>query len=274
MTGELPLSLVFLQRGSAASASDSFCRFWIILNYILASSGLWTMAFTSIQRYWLVFHRTFFDRHRWFFHYIPMTCCILYPMILYICLLMMYPCQNQFDYSQWTCGGPCYLYEVDRTTNLCEMIDLFSLAYSWNLGLDDQHLFQRFAEYARHFDHHRPGSTAETSGDHSAICLESKSSDHYSIDFAFHALHHRLAPCVICSVITIFTPVPFISALNSAYLSYYQYLASLLCPLVCLLGLPELRDKLRICKKVRPQIFGATQHTLQRLETHRHHQQK
>ena len=81
-------------------------------------------------------------------------------------------------------------------------------------------------------------------------------------------------PCVICSVITIFTPVPFISALNSSYLSYYQYLASLLCPLVCLLGLPEIRDKLRICKKVRPQIAAATQHTLHRLETHHHHQQK
>lgn len=125
VTGELPLSLIFLRRGSAASASDSFCRFWIILNYILASSGLWTMAFTSIQRYWLVFHRTFFDRHRWFFHYIPMTCCILYPTILYICLLTVYSCQNQFDYSQWTCGGPCYLYEVDGTENLFEMSDLF-----------------------------------------------------------------------------------------------------------------------------------------------------
>lgn len=79
-------------------------------------------------------------------------------------------------------------------------------------------------------------------------------------------------PCMICFVITIFTPVPFLSALNSAYLSYYQYGSSLLCPLVCLLGLPELRNKLRICKKVRPRIPGTTQRTLQRLETRHHHQ--
>ena len=113
VTGELPLSLIFLYKGSAAHASDGFCRFWIILNYILVCSAVWTMAFTSVQRYWLVFHRTFFDRHRLLLHFIPIACCIVYPTTLYVCLVTVYACQNQFDYSQWTCGGACYLSQVN-----------------------------------------------------------------------------------------------------------------------------------------------------------------
>jgi hypothetical protein len=52
-------------------------------------------------------------------------------------------------------------------------------------------------------------------------------------------------PCVICFVITLFTPVPFLSALYSAYLSYYQYVSSLLCPFVCLISSPEIRQAFR-----------------------------
>lgn len=59
-------------------------------------------------------------------------------------------------------------------------------------------------------------------------------------------------PCVICFVITLFTSAPFLSALYPAYLSYYQYLSSLLCPFVCLAGLPEVRLAMRSAIQWRP----------------------
>jgi len=70
------------------------------------------MAIASIERYWLVFHRRFYDKHILFFHYIPMTLCIIYPLVLYSYLVTRYPCTNVFNYSSQICGGPCYIYDV------------------------------------------------------------------------------------------------------------------------------------------------------------------
>ncbi len=61
-------------------------------------------------------------------------------------------------------------------------------------------------------------------------------------------------PCDICFVITLFTPVPFLTAFYSAYLSYYQYIACLLCPFACLLGSSDLRQTLRKNRMVHPAV--------------------
>ena len=68
-------------------------------------------------------------------------------------------------------------------------------------------------------------------------------------------------PCVICFVITLFTPVPFLTAFYSAYLSYYQYISSLLCPFICLLGSPEIRHALRNNRLIQPTVQGIRQTT-------------
>ena len=73
------------------------------------------------------------------------------------------------------------------------MISLFSVAFSWNTRLGHQCLFGCAIEHARHPDHHRSCPTAKESGDESAICLESKTSDHHASDFAFRTLPNRLA---------------------------------------------------------------------------------
>jgi hypothetical protein len=106
------LTLIFLRTGSAAIQSDSFCQFWIIFDYAFFTGGLWTMATATIERYWLIFHRAFFDKHILILHYIPIILCMIYPLTLYSSIVTRYPCINTFDYSSWTCGGACYLYEV------------------------------------------------------------------------------------------------------------------------------------------------------------------
>jgi hypothetical protein len=72
-------------------------------------------------------------------------------------------------------------------------------------------------------------------------------------------------PCVICFVITLFTPVPFLAAFYSAYLSYYQYLSSLLCPFACLLGSSEIREGIRNNRLVGPSVNAGRPNT-QRLQ--------
>lgn len=61
-------------------------------------------------------------------------------------------------------------------------------------------------------------------------------------------------PCVICFVIPLFTPNAFLTALYSNYLSYYQYISSLLCPFACLISLPEVHPKLQRFRRVQPRI--------------------
>lgn len=71
-------------------------------------------------------------------------------------------------------------------------------------------------------------------------------------------------PCVICFVITLFTPVQFLTDFYSAYLSYYQYISSLLCPFACLLGSPEIRQALKNNRLIQPSIH-TVRPTIQRL---------
>ena len=112
VTMELPLSLTFLHTSSVPIPSNAFCIFWIIFNYTLFVSELWTMAVACIERYWLVFYRAFFARHLILLHYLPIALCVIYPLTLYSLLVTTYPCTNSFDYTQDICGGACYLYEV------------------------------------------------------------------------------------------------------------------------------------------------------------------
>lgn len=117
VTGELPLSLNHLRTGSAALFSEGFCQFWIVFNYMTNTGSLWTMAIANIQRYFIIFHRSWVDQHKIWFSHIPLFCCAVYPIILYSYLVLKYNCVNVFDYSQWTCGGACYLYEVCRAVS-------------------------------------------------------------------------------------------------------------------------------------------------------------
>ncbi|UJR29218.1 hypothetical protein I4U23_010432 [Adineta vaga] len=228
VTSELPLTLIFLRTGSAAVLSKGFVNF---------GSSLWTMAIASIQRYWLVFHRTFFDNHLILLHYIPLSFCILYPILLYSYLVTRYSCINTYDYLSWTCGGACYLYEpllgtFDWIVNGCVNVLLSIFATSLIII---RVLIQK-----------RRVTTQRSVWNRSRRVIVQL--------VALSALFILVwLPCVICFVITLFTSAPFLSSLYSAYLSYYQYLSSLLCPFVCLAGLPEVRRALRRTNQLKPQ---------------------
>ncbi|CAF1613897.1 unnamed protein product [Adineta ricciae] len=237
VTGELPLTLNFLHTGSAVVSSREFCQFWIIFNYMLFTCSLWTMAVASIQRYWLVFHRTFFDRHLFLLHYIPLCLCILYPVVLYSYLVTRYSCVNNYDYSLWTCGGACYLYEpvlgtLDWVVNGCINVLLSTFA---TLLIVIRVLIQKSRV-----------TTQRSIWNRSRRLIVQL--------VALSTLYILVwLPCVICFVITLFTSSRLLSSIYSDYLSYYQYLSSLLCPFVCLAGLHKVRHALRCKNQLQPQ---------------------
>jgi hypothetical protein len=106
------LTLFVLHTGFVAEQSPIFCLFWPVYNYALIVIGLMLMAFGCIERYFLVYCRIFFNRHLISLHYGPLIFFFIYPPLLYFGLIVIYPCQNDFDYTQFVCGGACYQYEV------------------------------------------------------------------------------------------------------------------------------------------------------------------
>ncbi len=50
---------------------------------------------------------------------------------------------------------------------------------------------------------------------------------------------------VVCFVVPLIVPSPLALELGIAILSYVQYVSCLLCPFMCLIGLPEIRDSIK-----------------------------
>jgi hypothetical protein len=64
------------------------------------------MAWASIERHILIFHPNWFRTQRkcFFFHYLPLVVCILYPPIFYFVILVIIPCDIPFNYSMKLCN--------------------------------------------------------------------------------------------------------------------------------------------------------------------------
>jgi len=52
-------------------------------------------------------------------------------------------------------------------------------------------------------------------------------------------------PSVVCFVVPLIVPDPLALDLATAILNYVQYVSCLLCPFMCLVGLPEIRDSVK-----------------------------
>ena len=107
MTGvELSFTLYYLHHGSIRN--ESVCGGWIILNYTLIQLTIFLLSWTSIERYLLIHHEPFFRQHKFALHYIPIGFFHLYTPLLYIGLVLVYPCQPAYDITLYLCGGHCY----------------------------------------------------------------------------------------------------------------------------------------------------------------------
>ncbi len=112
MITEMPFTLIILHTGFVPVQSNLFCHFWPVYNYALFVISLLSICYGCIERYFLIFCRIFFNKHLILLHYGPLAFLVIYPPLLYFGLIVIYPCENSFDYTQLVCGGACYQYEV------------------------------------------------------------------------------------------------------------------------------------------------------------------
>lgn len=113
VTCDLPMVIHFYQLGQISPATSGYCTWWTFLEYTLNGANEFLMATISVQRHVLIFHSpSLNDRlKRWLVHHLPLCLCLLYPIILYLVLVVFYPCDGtQWNFSANACGlANCYL---------------------------------------------------------------------------------------------------------------------------------------------------------------------
>jgi len=64
------------------------------------------MTWASIERHILIFHSDWFatKTKRFFFHYLPLAACLLYPKIFYFVIFFIRPCESEFNYNIRLCN--------------------------------------------------------------------------------------------------------------------------------------------------------------------------
>ncbi|CAF1287391.1 unnamed protein product [Adineta steineri] len=225
---ELPLTLIVLHTGFVAVQSSSFCLFWVVYNYSLFVIGLMYMAYGCVERYFLIFYRASFNKHLILFHYIPLLFLLIYPPLLYFGLVVIYPCQTYFDYTQIVCAGACYQYEFslglfDWFTNICTPVVLSVIATAL---LIVRVLIQKRRVNQREIWRRNRKMVVQLA----------------SISIMYMIIW---IPSVICFVVPLIVPSPLSSQVAAGLLNYFQYLSCLLCPFMCLVVLPEIRSSFK-----------------------------
>jgi len=107
LTIDLPMPIHFYYYGEVIPATSGYCTWWTFIEYSLNLTSELIMATFSIQRHILIFKSHLMNKrlNRYLLHYIPFAICIFYPLIIYTCLIIFFPCDGtQWIYSANVCG--------------------------------------------------------------------------------------------------------------------------------------------------------------------------
>ncbi|CAF2099773.1 unnamed protein product [Rotaria magnacalcarata] len=107
---EVPRIIHYLRIGTVIPQTDLNCRIWIWCDWTLNGCINLLMLWASIERHLLIFHAHIFTtpKQRFYFHYLPPITSVVYLLLFYAGAIFIYPCEQQFDFSQPLCGYPCY----------------------------------------------------------------------------------------------------------------------------------------------------------------------
>jgi hypothetical protein len=108
---DIPFHLSFLHFGVVYPSTPGLCLVWLFLDIGLMTGCIIIIAWGSIQRYLLIFHRSLFSngKKRFLFHYFPLTIVLAYILTFYIIGIIFPPCVNTYTYDLPVCNDYlCY----------------------------------------------------------------------------------------------------------------------------------------------------------------------
>ena len=94
--------------------TTAFCVWWTFVDYALFSANASLMAWISIERHLLIFHRPLLGGagtwKRWILHVVPWIFCPLSVSLFYTVTIIISPmCTSVWYFDSLLCGQPCYL---------------------------------------------------------------------------------------------------------------------------------------------------------------------
>ncbi|CAF1394970.1 unnamed protein product [Adineta steineri] len=103
----------FLQLNGISPATGTYCKTWMYVEFTLEAVTNYLVAVMSIQRHTLVFRPNLFIIRfkRYLLYYLPLLCCIIYPVTFYMGAVVFYPCDPaQWNFTLNMCGDTiCFL---------------------------------------------------------------------------------------------------------------------------------------------------------------------
>jgi hypothetical protein len=98
----------YYRTGTALSSTPGFCLFWTFIGSATSVSICILIAWISVGRNIVTFHSNWLATRtkRFFFHYLPLTTCTVWPTIFYFVIFFIVPCDIPFNYNSTLCG--CY----------------------------------------------------------------------------------------------------------------------------------------------------------------------
>ncbi|CAF1044413.1 unnamed protein product [Adineta ricciae] len=137
---DVPMRLSYYFTGTIWPRTVHYCYFYYFIDFYLFTTCFLLITWASFERHIFIFHPQFFNRFsaRVIGHYIPLTFCIVYPLIYYTIFIFFYPCKSYYDEETSLCVAACYLW-VSTVMALYEQIAhgfaLMFLIFMFNIML-------------------------------------------------------------------------------------------------------------------------------------------
>ena len=112
---DIPMVLDFYRFGGVVRLQTAaYCQGWTTIDFSLFAAGAYIMAWISIERHLMIFHRPWLGADgswkKWWLHVAPWIICPMCPISFYALAIDISPmCTSLWSSSAFQCGGPCYL---------------------------------------------------------------------------------------------------------------------------------------------------------------------
>ncbi|CAF2900014.1 unnamed protein product [Rotaria sp. Silwood2] len=231
---DLPMPMSFFHlNGIVQPATSTYCIWWTWYEFSLNTTNGFLMAWISIERHLLIFHRTFIRNigiwKRQLLRIVPLVFCCIWGPLYYTATIIISPmCTNTRYFDSLLCGMPCYLLTNWGTFDLFfDVIFPVLTIFIFNLALFIRVIQQKLIAIGRiqnNWQHQRK----------MAFQLG-------IISFVYLAVW---IPLSIAQLGQIYIDSNFLLAQSDTF-NFLVYIVPLVLPMVCLMSMPELIKKLK-----------------------------
>ncbi|CAF0985435.1 unnamed protein product [Adineta ricciae] len=108
----IPMPLNYYYSNRTGPGTNGYCIWWTWCEFSFNSTGLFLMAWISIERHVFIFQlNNGFQQKwkKWILHILPRIFCVFWAPSLFFVIVVISPfCTTSWDFNTFACGPPCY----------------------------------------------------------------------------------------------------------------------------------------------------------------------